>query len=217
MTDLFREAFVDGKWIAGPVQFPVRDPFDDDLICNVTDAGDELIDAAVNAAAAQAFAGWRALPGPERGRLLRAVGEGMRADEDGLAFLCTRENGKPLAESVAEVRYAASFLAWFGGEAERAYGEVIPASRADQRLIVTREPVGPCALITPWNFPYAMLTRKLGAALAAGDVRWWRSPRSRRRSARWRWPEVSAEQRGRPGGRRQHGAGEGRSARRRAA
>ena len=92
----------------------------------------------------------------------------MLADERRLAELCTRENGKPLKESIAEVRYAASFLAWFAGEAERIYGETIPASHADQRITVIREPVGPCALITPWNFPYAMLTRKLGAALAAG-------------------------------------------------
>ena len=73
-----------------------------------------------------------------------------------------------MKESIGEVRYAASFLSWFAGEAERAYGETIPASNPAQRLTVAREPVGPCALITPWNFPYAMLTRKLGAALAAG-------------------------------------------------
>jgi succinate-semialdehyde dehydrogenase/glutarate-semialdehyde dehydrogenase len=92
----------------------------------------------------------------------------MLADERRLGELCTAENGKPIKEAIAEVRYAASFLSWFGGEAERAYGETIPASNPAQRLLVTREPVGPCALITPWNFPYAMLTRKLGAALAAG-------------------------------------------------
>ncbi|MEO8554979.1 MAG: NAD-dependent succinate-semialdehyde dehydrogenase, partial [Kofleriaceae bacterium] len=92
----------------------------------------------------------------------------MARDEARLAELCTRENGKALKESVAEVKYAASFLHWFAGEAQRIYGETIPSSRADGRIVVTREPVGVCALITPWNFPYAMLTRKLGAALAAG-------------------------------------------------
>jgi len=92
----------------------------------------------------------------------------MLADEQRLGELCTRENGKPLKESVAEVRYAASFFAWFAGEAERSYGETIPASHGGQRLLAIREPIGPCALITPWNFPYAMLARKLGAALAAG-------------------------------------------------
>jgi succinate-semialdehyde dehydrogenase/glutarate-semialdehyde dehydrogenase len=92
----------------------------------------------------------------------------MLADEGRLAGLCTRENGKPTAEAIAEVRYAASFLSWFAGEAERIYGETIPATHPGQRITVVREPIGPCALITPWNFPYAMLTRKLGAALAAG-------------------------------------------------
>jgi succinate-semialdehyde dehydrogenase/glutarate-semialdehyde dehydrogenase len=92
----------------------------------------------------------------------------MLADEARLAALCTAENGKPLTESAAEVRYAASFLEWFAAEGQRAYGETIPATSAAQRITVQREPIGPCALITPWNFPYAMLTRKLGPALAAG-------------------------------------------------
>jgi len=167
MTDVARDAFVDGRWVAGSRRFAVRDPFDGALVAEVTDADDALIDAAI-AAAARAFAGWRAKPAPERGALLHACAARMLADERALAELCVRENGKPLKEAIAEVRYAASFLRWFGGEAERIYGETIPASNAAQRLEVIREPVGPCALITPWNFPYAMLTRKLGAALAAG-------------------------------------------------
>jgi succinate-semialdehyde dehydrogenase / glutarate-semialdehyde dehydrogenase len=167
MMDLARDAFVDGRWVAGSRRFAVRDPFDGALIAEVTDADDALIDAAV-AAAARAFASWRAKPAPERGALLTACAARMLADERALAELCVRENGKPTKEAIAEVRYAASFLRWFGGEAERIYGETIPASNAAQRLEVIREPVGPCALITPWNFPYAMLTRKLGAALAAG-------------------------------------------------
>jgi succinate-semialdehyde dehydrogenase/glutarate-semialdehyde dehydrogenase len=126
-----------------------------------------LVDQGVEAAV-RAFPAWRRRTGPERGKLLAAMAQRMLADERSLAALCTRENGKPLKESIAEVRYAASFLAWFGGEAERAYGELVPASNPNQRLFVLREPIGPCALITPWNFPYAMLTRKLGAALAAG-------------------------------------------------
>jgi succinate-semialdehyde dehydrogenase / glutarate-semialdehyde dehydrogenase len=161
------DAFVDGKWRGTQARFPVRDPFDDALIAEVADADDALIDEAV-AAAARAFPTWKRRPGPERGRYLRQIGDRMLADEQRLAALCTRENGKALKESVAEVRYAASFLAWFAGEAERLYGETIPASNPGQRLMAIREPVGPCAVITPWNFPYAMLTRKLGAALAAG-------------------------------------------------
>jgi succinate-semialdehyde dehydrogenase / glutarate-semialdehyde dehydrogenase len=165
--ELARDAFVDGTWHPGSSRFVVRDPFDDAPIAEVTDSDDTLIDAAV-AAAGRAFVSWRRRPAPERGGLLRRLGERMLADERRLAELCTRENGKPLKESIAEVRYAASFLTWFAGEAERIYGETIPASHAGQRLVAIREPVGPCALITPWNFPYAMLTRKLGAALAAG-------------------------------------------------
>src|SRR5512132_2400933 len=167
MSELARDAFVDGRWVAGSRRFAVCDPFDGALVAEVTDADDALIDAAV-AAAARAFASWRAKPAPERGALLHACAARMLADERALAELCVRENGKPLKEAIAEVRYAASFLRWFGGEAERIYGETIPASHPDQRLLAIREPVGPCGVITPWNFPYAMLARKLGAALAAG-------------------------------------------------
>ena len=164
---LARMAYVDGSWVDQAQHFEVRDPFDGAVIAEVTDSSDALVDAAVEAAA-RAFTTWRTRPGPERGKLLAKLAQRMLADESRLAELCTRENGKPLAESAAEVRYAASFLTWFAGEAERIYGETIPASNAGQRLTVVREPVGPCALITPWNFPYAMLTRKIGAALAAG-------------------------------------------------
>jgi succinate-semialdehyde dehydrogenase/glutarate-semialdehyde dehydrogenase len=167
MSDLARDAFIDGRWVPGTQRFAVRDPYDDVVIAEVTDADDVLVDDAL-AAAAHAFPQWKRRPSPERGGLLRQLGARMLADERRLAELCTRENGKPLKESIAEVRYAASFLSWFAGEAERIYGETIPATHAHQRIVVIREPVGPAALITPWNFPYAMLTRKLGAALAAG-------------------------------------------------
>ena len=165
--DIARDAFIDGRWHSGPRRFAVRDPYDDSTVAEVADCDDTLIDAAV-AAATRAFADWRRRPGPERGKLLRAIADRMLADERRLGELCTRENGKPLKESIAEVRYAASFFSWFAGEAERIYGETIPATNAAQRLFAIREPVGPCALITPWNFPYAMLARKLAAALAAG-------------------------------------------------
>jgi len=161
------DAFIDGRWVAGPRRFTVRDPFDDAVIAEVADSDEAMVDAAV-AAAARAFPGWKRRPGPERGKLLAQLAARMLAAEKRLAELCTRENGKPLKESLAEVRYAASFLSWFAGEAERIYGETIPATNPTQRLTVLREPVGPVAVITPWNFPYAMLTRKLGAALAAG-------------------------------------------------
>ena len=162
-----RDAYVDGAWRTSAQRFAVRDPFDDALVADVVDADDALVDDAV-AAAARAFPAWRARPAGERGALLAAMARAMLADEARLAALCVRENGKAMRDAVGEVRYAASFLHWFAGEAERIYGETIPAGQAGQRFVVTREPVGPCALITPWNFPYAMLTRKLGAALAAG-------------------------------------------------
>lgn len=161
------ECFIDGRWVATRQRFAVTDPFDNETIAQVSDADDKTIDDGI-AAMSRIAPVWRATPGPARGALLRAMGGAMLADEQRLARICTRENGKALADSLAEVRYAASFLTWFAGEAERIYGETIPASRAETRIVITREPVGPCALITPWNFPYAMLTRKLGAALAAG-------------------------------------------------
>ena len=165
--ELARDAFIDNRPVPGARRFAVRDPFDDAVIAEVTDCGDAEIDAAI-AAAARAFPAWRRTPAPERGRLLAQLARRMLADERRLGELCTRENGKALKEAIAEVRYAASFFEWFAGEAGRVYGETIPGSRPAQRIVVTREPVGPCALITPWNFPYAMLARKLGAALAAG-------------------------------------------------
>jgi len=160
-------AYIDGRWVDQARRFEVRDPFDGAVIASVTDSDDAMVDAAIDAAA-RAFPAWRSRPGPERGALLGQLAVRMLADEPRLAELCTRENGKPIAEAIAEVRYAATFLAWFAGESERIYGETIPSSHPGQRITVVREPVGPCALITPWNFPYAMLTRKLGAALAAG-------------------------------------------------
>jgi succinate-semialdehyde dehydrogenase/glutarate-semialdehyde dehydrogenase len=161
------ECFIDGRWVATQQQFVVTDPFDNETIAMVSDADDKVIDEGI-AALSRIAPVWRATPSPERGKLLAKMAAAMLADEQRLARICTRENGKALPDSLAEVRYAASFLSWFGGEAERIYGETIPASRAETRIVITREPVGPCALITPWNFPYAMLTRKLGAALAAG-------------------------------------------------
>lgn len=161
------DAYIDGRWVPGSARFAVHDPFDDALVAEVTDCSEAEVAAAIDAAA-RAFVTWRAVPAPERGKLLGKLAAAMLADEQRLGELCTRENGKALKEAIAEVRYAASFFEWFAGEAGRAYGETIPGSRPDQRITVTREPVGPCALITPWNFPYAMLTRKVGAALAAG-------------------------------------------------
>jgi succinate-semialdehyde dehydrogenase/glutarate-semialdehyde dehydrogenase len=160
-------AHLGGDWIDGAAHFEVHDPATGALLARVPDLDDAAIDRAV-AAAADAFGPWRARPAAERAGCLARMAAGMRAAERDLAALITAENGKPPAEAIAEVRYATSFLDWFAGEAVRIVDEGVAPARADQRIVVHKEPVGPCALITPWNFPAAMLTRKLGAALAAG-------------------------------------------------
>src|SRR5262245_51325518 len=108
--ELARDAYVGGKWLAGARRFAVRDPFDDTLIAEVADCDEASVDAAITAAV-DAFGPWRQRPSPERGKLLGKLAQAMLADERRLAELCTRENGKPISESLAEVRYAASFLA----------------------------------------------------------------------------------------------------------
>lgn len=145
----------------------VRDPATDERITCVANGGTaearQAIDRAESAAAA-----WRNLIAEERGRLLERFAALMLKEQDSLAALLTTEQGKPLAEAAGEIRYAASFLRFAAGEAERIYGDIIPASRREQRILVLRQPVGIVAVITPWNFPAAMITRKIGPALAAG-------------------------------------------------
>ncbi len=120
------------------------------------------------AAAERALPAWRARPAKERAAILRRWADLMLEHRDDLALLMTSEQGKPLAEARGEIAYAASFLEWFGEEAKRAYGETIPSPFPNARVLVVPEPIGVCAVITPWNFPAAMLTRKVGPALAAG-------------------------------------------------
>ncbi len=120
------------------------------------------------AAAERALPAWRARPAKERAAILRRWADSMLEQREDLALLMTSEQGKPLAEARGEIAYAASFLEWFGEEAKRAYGETIPSPYPGSRILVVPEPIGVCAVITPWNFPAAMLTRKVGPALAAG-------------------------------------------------
>ena len=124
--------------------------------------------AAAIAAAERALPAWRARPAKERAAILRRWADLMLEQREDLALLMTSEQGKPLAEARGEIAYAASFLEWFGEEAKRAYGETIPSPYPGSRILVVPEPIGVCAVITPWNFPAAMLTRKVGPALAAG-------------------------------------------------
>ncbi|MGV6873523.1 NAD-dependent succinate-semialdehyde dehydrogenase [Pseudochelatococcus sp. B33] len=160
-------AFILGEWVERRETIPVIDPATAEHLADVAACSVEDVDRAVDAAEA-AFRAWRdRLPG-ERGAVLRAWAEGMRRNAHDLAVLITAEQGKPLAEARGEIAYGAQFLDWFAAEAERAYGETIPSHLRGSRLSVQMQPVGVAVAITPWNFPCAMITRKAGAALAAG-------------------------------------------------
>ncbi|MCO5731164.1 NAD-dependent succinate-semialdehyde dehydrogenase [Rhizobium sp. SSA_523] len=160
-------AFLAGHWIARDHSLGIVDPASGELIASVAACSQADVDTAVEAAGA-AFLTWRDTRPAERGRILREWGRLMRDNAEDLSVIMTAEQGKPLAESQGEIAYAASFLDWFAGEAERAYGETIPSHLADSRLSVQMQPLGVTVAITPWNFPSAMITRKAGAALAAG-------------------------------------------------
>ncbi|WP_375508640.1 aldehyde dehydrogenase family protein, partial [uncultured Caballeronia sp.] len=167
MNLLRKEHYIDGVWQSSAETYPVLNPATADVIADVSKAGARETQQAIQAAEG-AFPAWRALTAKERGARVRRWGELMLEHRNALAELLTREQGKPLAEAQGEVAYAASFLEWFAEEAKRSYGDVIPSSKAGSKIIVTREPVGVVAAITPWNFPLAMITRKAGPALAAG-------------------------------------------------
>ena len=152
---------------ASGATFAVLDPATDTRIADVPNGDADHARLAI-AAAKAALPAWRALPAAERARPLHRLAERMLEQRERLAHLMTLEQGKPLAEARGEISYAASFIDWAAEEGRRVYGETIPASRPDQRILVMRQPVGVVAAITPWNFPSAMITRKLGPALAAG-------------------------------------------------
>ncbi|AFT88842.1 NAD-dependent succinate-semialdehyde dehydrogenase [Paraburkholderia phenoliruptrix] len=159
--------YIGGEWHDGASTYPVLNPATGEVIALVAKGGAAEATQAI-AAAERAFPAWRSLTAKERGARVRRWGELMLEHRDALAELLTREQGKPLAEARGEVGYAASFFEWFAEEAKRAYGDVIPSPNPNAKIIVTREPVGVVAAITPWNFPLAMITRKAGPALAAG-------------------------------------------------
>jgi succinate-semialdehyde dehydrogenase / glutarate-semialdehyde dehydrogenase len=159
--------YIDGQWLSGGPTYPVFNPATGEQLAQVQKGGAEETDLAI-AAANRALPAWRALTAKERSVRLRRWSDLMMANQRELAILMCREQGKPLAEAMGEVGYAASFLEWFGEEAKRVYGDVIPSHKADARIIVIKQPIGVVAAITPWNFPLAMVTRKVGPALAAG-------------------------------------------------
>ncbi|WP_093039268.1 NAD-dependent succinate-semialdehyde dehydrogenase [Roseovarius azorensis] len=168
--DLLRNAcFVGGKWIAADTGevIEVTNPATGETISTVPRMGADEAARAI-AAAEAAGTNWAARTGKERAAILRRWYELMRDNRADLGAILTAEQGKPWEEAKGEIDYAASFIEWFGEEAKRVYGETIPGHQRDKRLIVFKQPVGVCAAITPWNFPAAMITRKAGAALAAG-------------------------------------------------
>jgi succinate-semialdehyde dehydrogenase/glutarate-semialdehyde dehydrogenase len=160
---------IGGEWVeaTGSGRFDVTNPANGEVVGSTPDATADDVRAAINAAAA-ALEGWRNTTALVRARLLRKSAEVMRERVDEIGQLMTLEQGKPLAEAKGEVEYAASFMEWFAGEAERTYGEIVPPQNANNRVLVLRQGVGVVASITPWNFPAAMMTRKLGPAMAAG-------------------------------------------------
>ncbi len=169
-SDLFRtQALIGGEWRdadnGGGCE--VRNPASGALLGTVPDMGAKETREAI-AAAHAAFPAWARKTAKERAQVLRRMYDLMLQHQDDLARLMTAEQGKPLAESKGEIAYSASFLEWFGEEAKRMYGDTIPGHAADKRIVTLRQPVGVVAAITPWNFPSAMLGRKIGPALAAG-------------------------------------------------
>ena len=168
-TGVEERLLIGGEWVeaASGGRFDVTDPATGDVVGSVPDAGESDVRAAIDAAAG-ALDGWKTKPALERARILRRAADLIRERKETIALVMTSEQGKPLAEAAGEVDYAASFLEWFAGEAERVYGQIVPPMNPTSRVLVLRQPVGVTAAITPWNFPAAMMTRKLGPAMAAG-------------------------------------------------
>jgi len=161
------QCLIDGQWISSEHRIDVTNPATGARVGSVPRLGAAETERAVLAAQA-AWPVWRARTAKERAAILRRWYELIQAHADDLARIMTAEQGKPLAEARGEITYAASFIEWFAEEARRVYGDTIPAPLSSQRIVVTKEPIGVCAAITPWNFPAAMITRKAGPALAAG-------------------------------------------------
>ena len=167
---LFRQqAYIDGAWADADngQTLKVNNPATGEIIGSVPKMGATETRRAIEAAD-KALPAWRALTAKDRANKLRKWFDLMMANQEDLARLMTLEQGKPLTESRGEIAYAASFLEWFGEEAKRVYGDMIPGHQVDKRLMVLKQPIGVTAAITPWNFPSAMITRKAGPALAAG-------------------------------------------------
>ena len=166
---LRQQAYIDGAWCDADdgKTVPVINPATGETLGTVPHMGAQETRRAIDAAQA-AWPAWRRKTARERALILRKWNDLMLDNADDLAAIMTAEQGKPLAESKGEIAYAASFLEWFGEQAKRIEGDVLESPARDRRIVVTKEPIGVCAAITPWNFPAAMITRKVGPALAAG-------------------------------------------------
>ncbi len=168
-TLLKDKAYIDGAWVGadGGGSFAVKNPASGEKIIDLPDQGAAETKRAIEAANA-ALPGWRAMTGKQRAGLMRKWFDLMMANQDDLGVIMTAEQGKPLKEAKGEIAYGASFIEWFAEEAKRVYGDVIPTHSAGRRIVVLKQPVGVVAAITPWNFPNAMIARKVAPALAAG-------------------------------------------------
>ncbi|MFN5348743.1 MAG: NAD-dependent succinate-semialdehyde dehydrogenase [Polaromonas sp.] len=161
------DALINGQWVSGSARFDVNDPSNGQKLADVANLGPQDAEAAI-AAANAAWPAWRKKTGKERHAILMKWFQLLMANADDLGRILTAEQGKPFAEAKGEIVYGASFVEWFAEEAKRVNGETLPQFDNNRRLMVVREPIGVCAAITPWNFPLAMITRKVAPALAAG-------------------------------------------------
>jgi succinate-semialdehyde dehydrogenase / glutarate-semialdehyde dehydrogenase len=161
------DALVNGEWLKGPARFDVHDPSNGAKLADVANLGPKEAEEAI-AAANAAWPAWRNKTGKERSIILRKWYDLLMANQEDLGRIMTAEQGKPFPEAKGEVAYGASFVEWYAEEAKRVNGETLPQFDNNRRLLVIRQPVGVCAAITPWNFPLAMITRKVAPALAAG-------------------------------------------------
>ena len=161
------DALVNGQWLSGSTRFEVTDPATGLKLADVADLGPADAEAAI-AAANAALPAWRNKTGKERHAIMLKWYALLMANQDDLARIMTAEQGKPFAEAKGEIAYGASFVEWFAEEAKRVNGETLPQFDNNRRLMVIKQPIGVCAAITPWNFPLAMITRKVAPALAAG-------------------------------------------------
>ena len=166
-TLLKTDALINGQWVAGSSRFDVHDPATGHKLADVANLGPADAEKAI-AAANAAWPAWRTKTAKERSILLRKWYDLIMANQDDLGRIMTAEQGKPLPEAKGEVAYGASFVEWFAEEAKRINGETLPQFDNNRRLMVLKQPIGVCAAITPWNFPMAMITRKVAPALAAG-------------------------------------------------